>query len=435
MRHDLFWNSPTLGWTYQLAYMLMHGAMLAKTKVRHYPLVETFDAWESWDVLHTVPQRLRWGIWAYSHSAVKTPHGIVMPQGSYISWANQGKRLLSDSDVQFLSTNLNAAVTDAAETKEVYGPTLVYSRSAMQWQADHAQPNKDVKEWIDEQAGSIIKWPVPVLSSTRIEWLGSIRADLAIVQTPAHLSPEEFAILRKRIDDGRPTAIFGSFAGGVDSRLLECVGLPRFTTTETKATVHQANQVQPYGLDIEHIPLKFPILEKLDTELDGATVMQNRAAQVIYETGGNPALLIEWNLSRELVLWDSPECSSGCCKPLREIWGGSAAPYTLAAASLNELLKDAGDLHTAIIDMDQTGTVAAWRTADGKLHLLAGNLEEGLREDADHCRHVSLVLPVAWRTLSWASVWDHRVLKVDSAGILQVELPPEGSLLLEATSQ
>jgi CPA2 family monovalent cation:H+ antiporter-2 len=37
---------------------VVHAAMLAETKVRHYPLVETFDAWESWDVIHTAPDRL-----------------------------------------------------------------------------------------------------------------------------------------------------------------------------------------------------------------------------------------------------------------------------------------------------------------------------------------------------------------------------------------
>ena len=64
VRHNAFWNVPTLGWTYQLTSTLMHAAILSGTHVRHYPLIETFDAWESWDVLHSVPDRLRWGIWA-----------------------------------------------------------------------------------------------------------------------------------------------------------------------------------------------------------------------------------------------------------------------------------------------------------------------------------------------------------------------------------
>jgi hypothetical protein len=170
IRKGAFWNAPTKGWTYQLAYMLMHAAILADSKVRHYPLVETFDAWESWDVIHSAPERLRWGIWAYSHAGMKTPHGLKMPAGTYISWANQGERLLSADDVRFLAGNINAAVTDAKQTAEIFGPTLVYSRESMQWQADHATPDHDINEWIDEQMGSVIKWPLPVLSATRMEW-------------------------------------------------------------------------------------------------------------------------------------------------------------------------------------------------------------------------------------------------------------------------
>ena len=162
IRHFTYWNLPSCGWTYEFTYMLMHAAILADTKVRHYHLVETFDAWESWDVIHTAPERLRWGIWAYSHAAVKTPSGIKMPVGSYISWANQGKRLLSAEDVSFVTTNVNQAFQDNQQVKDVYGPTLVYNRDASQWLMSHAAPGLAIKEWIDEQAGTIMKWPVPI---------------------------------------------------------------------------------------------------------------------------------------------------------------------------------------------------------------------------------------------------------------------------------
>ena len=44
------------------------------------------------DVIHTAPERLRWGIWAYSHAAVKTPKGLKFPDGSYICWAQYHDR-------------------------------------------------------------------------------------------------------------------------------------------------------------------------------------------------------------------------------------------------------------------------------------------------------------------------------------------------------
>lgn len=202
LRQESFWNRPTLGWTYQLGYTLLHAAVLEDTKVRHYLLIETFDAWESWDVIHTAPERLRWGIWAYSHAAVKTPKGLKLPAGSYISWANQGKRLLEPEDIRFLASNANAAIADARNTTGVFGSTLVYSREAMQCQAEHAVPNRDIKERIDEQAASVDKWPVPILSVTRVEWLPQVDSDLLIFRTPSHLAPQETAYIAKLIRKG-----------------------------------------------------------------------------------------------------------------------------------------------------------------------------------------------------------------------------------------
>ena len=200
--------------------------ILANTKVRHYPLVETFDAWESWDVIHSAPERLRWGIWAYSHATVKTPNGLKFPVGTYISWANQGERLLGERDVRFLAENINAALADAQQTTVVYGPTLVYSRESMQWQIDHAAPDHDMNEWIDEQLGSVVKWPVSMLSATRVEWLPKVQSDVLVVQTPSHLSQQHVKTLQRIIKGGQPVALVGNFSEGIDPSLLRLGGVP-----------------------------------------------------------------------------------------------------------------------------------------------------------------------------------------------------------------
>lgn len=224
VRDGDFWNLPILGWTYQLATVLLHAAILAKTKVRHYVLTETFDAWESWDIIHTAPERLRWGIWAYHHATVKTPSGLKMPRGTYVSWMNQGKRLLSDKDVAWLAGNINDAIMDARKTSEVYGPTLVYCRDAIKWEMEHA-PSVFEKEWIDEQAGCLIKWGVPILSVTRSEWLGEIKTDMPVLSIPDHLPEEQVRVIERIIHEGRPLAIFGSPSGGVDPRLSTLCGI------------------------------------------------------------------------------------------------------------------------------------------------------------------------------------------------------------------
>jgi hypothetical protein len=425
VRHNSFWNQPTLGWTYQLTYMLMHAATLAPTKVRHYHLVETFDAWESWDVLHTVPERLRWGIWAYSHASVKTPEGIKVPGGSYISWANQGKRLLSDEDVAFLNGNISQAVIDAHKVTAVYGPTLVYARSASQWQAEHARPDEDVKEWLDEQAGSVIKWPVPVLSATRIEWLPRVQSDLFILGAPSHLSPEEsgFAIATAR--HGAPVALFGSPAGGVDLNLQKLAGLESADPQPAAPTVDIAEASDQAAELVKHAPAKFPIRQGLskNSATGGATT--------IYSVAGSSALVINQTGGLRMLAWDPPVFLDDGDKPLREIWGGSAAPYALAAGALNSLLSNPSTLHDTAIDLEQTVNLSAWRTSDGKVHLMAANLEEGLRDDADASRHTTVELPTEWRNLYWNSLWPGGEF-TPSHGSISIRLGQARSLLVEA---
>ncbi len=79
--------------------------------------------------------------------------------------------------------------------------------------------------------------------------------------------------------------------------------------------------------------------------------------------------------------------------PLSQIWGNTGAPYALAAATFNQLLKSNSALHAEKIELNQTITVAAWRTQDNELRILAGNLEEGLRDDADFSRTAALAIP------------------------------------------
>jgi hypothetical protein len=428
VRHNSFWNQPTLGWTYQLTSMLMHSAMLAGTKARHYPLIETFDAWESWDVLHTVPERLRWGIWAYSHASVKTPGGIKVPDGSYISWANQGKRLLSGDDVAFLNSNISQAVIDAHKVTEVYGPTLVYARSSSKWQAEHARPDHDVKEWLDEQAGSIIKWPVPVLSATRIEWLPQVASDMFVLGAPSHLSPEETSFLTAAARRGTPIASFGSPAGGIDSSLQRLAGLRSADAQSASPTVQPGEASNLAAQLAPDAPLKFPVRQSLSRN----TV--TGSARTVYSVAGSPALVLSQPGVLRLLAWDPPEFLDEWDKELLDIWGGSAAPYALAAGGVNALLTRSGSLHVSEIDLQQTVNLSAWRTSDGMVHLLTANLEEGLRDDADMSRHTTIELPSNWRNLRWSSLWPGAEFK-ESGGPIRIKLDQARSIQLEAVPE
>ncbi len=428
LRQTDFWNNPLLGWTYQLGYTLLHAAILANTRVRHYPLVETFDAWEDWDVIHTAPERLRWGIWAYSHAAVKTPKGLKLPAGSYISWANQGKRLLDKGDVRFLADNLNAAIADARATREVFGPTLVYSRESMEWQIAHATPNHDVKEWIDEQAASVMKWPLPILSVTRVEWLPQVKADLFILQTPSHLTPQHTAYIVKLIKDGHAIAIFGSPAGGVDPELARLGGLSSTGRPgEDHATFRVAKLAGNSQPLARNIPETFPTYYRLTKNEASA------GARVIYEVEGNPVLTLNTTGGKRIVMWDPSEVVFKEGSPLIEDWGGSGAAYALVAGALNLLLSGAETLHAEKIDLNQTMSVAAWRGPDGKVRLLAANLEEGLRDDGDMTRHAVIVLPTSWKAARWSDVWSHQSMEAERDR-LEINLQQAESILIEPSA-
>jgi hypothetical protein len=430
LRETDFWNSPLQGWTYQLGYMLVHAAILADTKVRHYSLVETFDAWEDWDVLHTAPERLRWGIWAYSHAAVKTSHGLKFPAGSYISWANQGGRLLDESDVRFLAQNINASFDNARRTTQVFGPTLVYSRSAMQWQADHASAGHDVNEWIDEQVFSAAKWPLPVLSITRSEWLAQVDSDLFIVQTPSHLSPQETATIKQLIEKGQAIAILGNVACGLDPEIAELAGLNGECAKETDVIDSQNAEAQSLpNLKTRNFPQSFSVMSRR---------VANRAsgeATVFYLVSGTPVLAINRTSNKKVVIWDPPELvrvkDHPTEVPLSQIWGNTGAPYGLAAAALTVLLAGEGKLCAAEIDLSQTLNISAWKTSDGRVYIMAGNLEEGLRNDADMTRHATLAIPNSW-SKTWQDEWAGEAHSIHE-GTLQIDLPQAASALFRSS--
>ena len=202
--------------------MLLHSAILADTKVRHYPLVETFDAWEPWDVIHTAPDRLAVGNLGLSHASVKTPKGLGCRKA--LIFRGQTRGSACSSLKTFISLH-------PISTRQLWMPDhdrclwpdhgLFAERHAMA--GGPCDCGHDIKERIDDEVASVIKWPVPVLSVTRMEWLPQVKSDLFIVQTPSHLEAEQTAYLIGLIKKGQRIAIFGSPADGVDPR----IGRPR----------------------------------------------------------------------------------------------------------------------------------------------------------------------------------------------------------------
>ena len=390
-RPEGFWNNPLLGWTYQLSYMLGHAAVLADTKVHHYFLTETFDAWESWDIIHNAQDRLRWGIWAFSHAAVKKPDGLKMPAGSYISWCNQGKRLLSEEDIKFLAETSNAALRDAKETKKVDGPTLVYCRSAMEWQSMN-KPSKTIGEWIDEQAGTLMKWSVPILSITRLEYLPEVESDMFIFQTPVHLKDAEKKSIIKILESGKPTAVFASPAGGLDRDISSILGVSSIDTAITGIKYIGTINYQTDKL-FTALPNTFPIFQPFtkNTFIDGI--------ESIYSVNSSPCLTYNELGGKHLIFWNAPEFSknlqndSGNYGESLDQILGSPVPYVLTARLINEAMKKNGLSYTDYIEPYHPLNLAMWQLNDGSYRIMAGNLEEGINHSADLSVQMILNIP------------------------------------------
>jgi len=389
-----FWNGQSLGWTYQLAYILTRAAALADTKVHHYVLNETFDAWESWDIIHNAPERLRWGIWAYSHAAVKTPNGLKIPKGNYISWGNQGKSLLTKEDVKFLTMNINEAIDDAHQMTDISGPTIVYNRSAMEWQSRNA-PNLNIKEWIDEQAGSIMKWSVPILSVTRMEYLPKVESDLFIFQTPVHLPVHDKETILNLIKSGKPIAVFGSPAGGVDPEIAESIGI---STKEIATKNIKYIGSLHYRMDdlFEGLQNTFSIYQPFTV----TTISKD--ADVIYSVDRSPCLCLNSSGNKRVMFWDPPELSvnvngsnSEEGTSLDELLG-SPVPWVLTARVLNSMAKSSGQPYVDKIEEYNPVYLAFWKKSDGSYCILAGNLEEGISHQADQSRKLVLHFPESW---------------------------------------
>ena len=389
-------NNSFQGWTYQLAYILLHRAMLAESKVHHYVLDDMWDAWETWDIIHTVPERVKWGIWAYSHAALKTPSGLKVPDGNYISWGNQGEKLLSKEDVKFLATELNAAVRDALNMKEVHGPTLVYNRKAMEWMSENA-PEKSILEWIDEQAGAVMKWSVPIMSVTRLEYLSEVNSDLFILETPVHMAAEEKQAVINLINSGNPVAIWGSIAGGVDPDILEMLGI-HATAKWNNDTACIATLNHKTGGIYEGVPNTFPVYNLFNNrkfEVDSNV-------EVLYQIHKSPALM--WMKNRKVVLWNPAEHAQNLIKGgFYEYLGysndeilGSVYPWLLSAKTLNLMMKESGHPYAKNILPLKPVSILSWTTMDGKDMLLAGELEEGLDHHADHHASITWCVPKEW---------------------------------------
>ncbi|MCL5670996.1 MAG: hypothetical protein M1423_06850 [Acidobacteria bacterium] len=245
-----------------------------------------------------------------------------------------------------------------------------------------------------------------------------------ILQTPSHLSPRHTSYIARLIRQGHPIAIFGSPAGGIDPNLAQLGGLMwEGGPVEKQAKVRPAT-LTAFGLKLtRHVSNGFDTFQRVTRN------KASKGAQIIYSVDGSPVLTVNTMDGKQIVMWDPPSIQNKNDAPLSQYWGGSGDAYALAAGVLNELLSSRGVLHAKDIDLLQTLNVTAWHTQQSKIFIMAANLEEGLRNDADMTRHTVLVLPKSWKLAPWKDVWTGRRYAAGD-GLLKIDLKQAASTLL-----
>ena len=416
-----YWNTHLIGYTFQLANILGHAAQLADTPTRHYVLVDTWDAYEPWDTLHSVPEKMRWEIWAFLHAAVKMPKGEKVPRGIYLSWANHGHDLWSAEDVKYLATNVDAATADALATGETLGPTLVYNRRFVAWlQSTH--PDWLIKEFFEDHAGMLMKWQVPILSITRPEWLPAVHSDLLVFQSPAQLEPPTAREILRRERAGEALAFVGDPTWGIDPQWGGILRPPC-------QTLDQERSVQSARLE-SAIPGLTDDLAKSFSVWQGHYALAVKPLEkTVYATGACPDLVFEDSPKRHWLYWNPPffspkENSNDGAETMSAVIAGTE-PYVLAARAFQKLLQATG---RSPVDASQLITdpyeVHYWRRADGKLVFLLGNLERDLPGDSAIPKSLRLKIPASMIRASGKEGWFH---EVTGSGIAKATQEPDGS--------
>lgn len=424
-----WWDDTWKGWTFQLAYLIGHGAQIRGGNAaraaagiapcRHYNLIETWDGWEPWDTLHDTPGKLEWAIWAFSHAAVLGPDARPMvPEGTYISWMNDwNKRLISARDVAFLARRLDAAQASASRLEAVYGPLLVHDRAGLTAKYEK-EPATNASEWAEDQAGMVLKWGAGFLAATRPEWLPATWPDGLLWQLPV-------ATGAARTGDRGGALLASGRADLVDPALLAAAGL--VATGQARADGYRLGAPTSPDLAPEervHLPARVDVRATGDTWIG-------------YTSDGVPLLA---GRDRNYY-WQPPDVADPGNPLLPHSQIGSVNPYIEAARLLNRHAAQDGGLSVDPPAAHEPVTVSCWRSG-GNVFLLLGNLESGWIGDSRFSRRVTLRLPRQRVGLSPDTAYRAVIVNADGPSlapdgsadsttlVLTVDVPPQGCVVL-----
>jgi hypothetical protein len=366
-----FWSDTTLGWTFQLSNMLAHQAQIAggnatrSTPCCLYHVVDTWDSFEPWDTLHTVPQKLAWGVWAFSHAALRSPNRLTLPQGAYLSWiGNRFSEIWSAQDVEFLSHHLDAAQEDARELEEVFGPEMVLDREAV-LASLISHPGQNLAAFTDDQIGLLNKWGFGCLTAARADQICSSQPEGRVWQIP----PEDAKLVTQEspvILAGRADAIT---AEGLRRSGVEHLGRPLAPEYEFLIRANDQHL---------HEPIFSPDRFQLGIG-DG---------RVLVETQSTP-LLVEGADGKTFYWQPQDWFQHGAI--IRQSHLGSFRAYQTLSNRFHHARTASAAWICEEVPLESPVTVHIWRSA-GSVKVLVGNLETGIIGDSRLPRKVTISL-------------------------------------------
>jgi hypothetical protein len=364
-----FWGNEKDGWTFQLAYQQQHALMVAagnakRTKpCRHYNIVGVFDAYESWDVIHLTPNKLRWSIWAYNNSCILTPKGNKFIDGSMVGWCNSpSMKLLTKEDVKLISETLYDADKSALRSTKIYGATTVYNRAMMEW-LNAKDPASFNSEWIDEQSAMLMKWGVPCLSATRIEWLPQLDIDKRIwlYQLPGKCSDEIVSHVKGLAKTGCPQMFIGR-ADRIDQSFLQLAGI------SFKDTLYSSFDYTCIMAATAETGLPKTSFVRLSEFCPVKT-----SDAIVHVSAPESPLLTQANSSYTFY-WQPPDWRHPAESNLPQQQYGSLVPYYCAARELERSCKKTGITHIRPVTVMNPVTFHYWKSGS-RIYFLFGNLE------------------------------------------------------------
>ncbi|HSI09432.1 MAG TPA: hypothetical protein VK985_12670, partial [Rariglobus sp.] len=321
------------------------------------------------------PMKLRWGMWAFTHAAVATPQGLSRTAGSYISWAhNWRSHLLSETDVGFLRKNLNAAVENAGQLEEVYGPALALNLPQMSAMRKSA-PDLNAGDLIDDECAMLMKWGFPCLSGVGLD-APPVAREGYVLQNPAQLTPEWSDHLCFPA-----TAYIAAGPGQrIDPRLLADIGV-------------EAGDKE-FGFGKHHLEQPSLTADEV-AKISSVSMAPSRqfsagTSRVIVETE-KTVLVAQAASGVPHFLWQTPYPFTQTSSCLGQSQYGSLAPFIALVRAWQRAQANTAAARVHDLAGHQPVAFHLWRSG-GQVFVLLGNLETGIIGDSRASREITFTL-------------------------------------------